>query len=108
MTTAAPRIASSAPRLRRRGRDLALLLCVGSLVLFALLAWLAVSQKSPTVDETTHVLGAWASYHLHDYRLDPENPPLWHYWAALPLGPLPADFDSGAWHVIPQTMSSRG
>ena len=27
--------------------------------------------------------------HLHrmDFRVNPEDPPLWHYWAALPNGP---------------------
>lgn len=57
------------------------------LALFATLAWVAVRSKSPTYDEPLHAVGAWLHLHHADFRVNPEDPPLWHYWAALPNGP---------------------
>ncbi len=66
---------------------LALAAIAALLVTFAALAFFAVSSKSPTYDEPLHALGAWQHLWLHDFRVNPEDPPLWHYWAALPNGP---------------------
>ncbi|MDQ3439541.1 MAG: hypothetical protein M3478_04240 [Planctomycetota bacterium] len=63
--------------------------CVGCALLlafFAFVAWRAVSSKSPTYDEPLHAVGAWLHLHERDFRVNPEDPPLWHYWAALPNG----------------------
>ncbi len=79
------------------------LLCAALLVMFACLAWFSARQKSPTFDEPYHSMAAWVQLWQHDFRLDPENPPLWRYWAALPDGPsaLSADFHSALWKDIP-------
>src|SRR4051812_32801643 len=65
----------------------AIAICAALLAIFAGLSWTAVRSKSPTYDEPLHALGAWQHLHLHDFRVNPEDPPLWHYWAALPNGP---------------------
>jgi hypothetical protein len=64
-----------------------LVVCALLLAVFATLAWVAVDAKSPTYDEPLHAVGAWLHLHRGDYRVNPEDPPLWHYWAALPNGP---------------------
>ena len=60
--------------------------CALLLAFFAFVAWRAVSSKSPTYDEPLHAVGAWLHLHERDFRVNPEDPPLWHYWAALPNG----------------------
>jgi 4-amino-4-deoxy-L-arabinose transferase-like glycosyltransferase len=54
-----------------------------TLLVFAALAWASVSSKSPTYDEPLHVIAGWLQVHEGDFRVDPEDPPLWKYWAAL-------------------------
>jgi hypothetical protein len=63
------------------------------LSMFALLAWSAVQTKSPTYDEPLHAVGAWLHLHYGDFRVNPEDPPIWHYWAALPNGPTALHVD---------------
>jgi hypothetical protein len=58
--------------------------CAGLLGLFAAVSWLAVREKSATYDEPLHAVSAWTLANRHDFRIDPEDPPLWQYWAALP------------------------
>ncbi|MEA2710151.1 MAG: hypothetical protein QOF78_2752, partial [Phycisphaerales bacterium] len=60
--------------------------CSLLLALFGAVAFAAARGKSATYDEPLHVLAAWEQWHRGDFRLDPENPPLWKYWAALPNG----------------------
>src|SRR5688572_28964421 len=71
----------------RGGAKVAIVACAGLLIVFALLAHFAVASKSPTYDEPLHAVGAWLHLHKGDFRVNPEDPPLWHYWAALPNGP---------------------
>src|ERR1700710_226157 len=80
--------------------------CAVQLVLFVLIAWFAVSTKSPTFDEVYHAPAAWTHLWQHDYRIDFENPPLWKYWAALPNGrdSLKVDFNSPTWRAEPEKM----
>ena len=70
----------------RRQATRAVVGCAALLAVFAFVAWLAVSSKSPTYDEPLHAVGAWLHLHERDFRVNPEDPPLWHYWAALPNG----------------------
>jgi hypothetical protein len=49
---------------------------------FVSLSWLAVNSKSPTYDEPLHALAGWLHLRHHDFRIDPEDPPLWKYLAA--------------------------
>src|SRR4051794_35474384 len=60
------------------------------------ISWLAAISKSPTYDEPMHTIAAWHELHRRDYRIDPEDPPLWKYWAALGSGS----------HVDPNTNST--
>ncbi|MGB7161043.1 MAG: hypothetical protein WBD40_23480 [Tepidisphaeraceae bacterium] len=71
----------------RRHRTRVIVVCAALLALFAVLAHFAVSAKGPTYDEPLHAVGAWLHLHKGDFRVNPEDPPLWHYWAALPNGP---------------------
>ncbi len=61
------------------------LICAGLLALFGALSYSAAWQKAATFDENVHVPAAWAHLHHGDFRVNPEHPPLWKYWAALPL-----------------------
>ena len=58
--------------------------CAVLLTLFATLAWLAASTKSATYDEVLHAPAAYSHLRHFDFRANPEHPPLWKYWAALP------------------------
>ena len=78
---------SRAPAAAPVNSRLALAMIAALLIAFAALAYFAVSSKAPTYDEPLHALGAWQHLWLHDFRVNPEDPPLWHYWAALPNGP---------------------
>jgi hypothetical protein len=70
---------------------------------FALLSRLAIADKSPTYDEPMHLAGAWVHRHLGDFRINMEDPPLWHYWAALPIGRDELRFDRAEpfWREMP-------
>ena len=52
-----------------------------------------------------HALAAWLWTHERDFRLDPEDPPLWGYWMAQPnrRDALRVDFADPTWQAIPQT-----
>jgi len=80
-----PTAPSASPRTRRQATR-AVVGCALLLAFFAFVAWRAVSSKSPTYDEPLHAVGAWLHLHERDFRVNPEDPPLWHYWAALPNG----------------------
>src|SRR5947209_7409066 len=85
----------------------ALAACAVWLALFAALAWLAVRGKSATFDEPLHATAAWAIRHQGDYRVDPANPCLWEYWAALPQPREALKFDDRdpLWKAMPQSMA---
>jgi hypothetical protein len=84
-------------------------LCALLIATYAVVAWSAVSTKSPTFDEPYHALSAWVQLHRRDYRIDNEDPPLWQYWASLPNGPgaLSADFDGPVWRSVPQQLLNQ-
>jgi len=59
-------------------------------------------QESATIDEPHHLLHGYAAWRLHDYRIDPEHPPLVWMWAALPLLSMPdvqLDTSSVSWRI---------
>ncbi len=58
--------------------------CAGLLAVFAALSWFAVETKCATFDEPLHAASAYVSTFDSEYRIDPEDPPLWKYWAMLP------------------------
>jgi hypothetical protein len=59
-------------------------ICGISLLTFCLLSWFAVLTKAPTIDEPLHAAGAYVHVLEHDYRVNPEDPPLWNYLAMAP------------------------
>src|SRR5205809_6918490 len=67
--------------------------CAWMLVVFAALSWKAAQTKSPGVDEPLDVLGAWVTRQLGDFRVNYEDPPLWHYWAAIGQSDVAADLN---------------
>ena len=58
-------------------------LCSAGLLLFAAMSYTAVRQKSATADEPLHALAAYVRTFYGDFRLNPDHPPLWGYWAML-------------------------
>jgi hypothetical protein len=70
---------------------LAMLVLAG---LHVVLAVTAARGKSPTFDEPLHALGAHLRWHFSDFRINPEDPPLWHYLAVIgtPSDGLTIDF----------------
>ncbi|CAN5645676.1 phospholipid carrier-dependent glycosyltransferase [soil metagenome] len=71
------------PPNRRAGR-IALVSCVALLASFYALGWFSVVTHSATIDEPLHASCAFLQTFHHDFRIDPEDPPLWKYWAMLP------------------------
>jgi hypothetical protein len=57
--------------------------CLLLLICFALTSAWAISGKSPTMDEPMHLGAAWIQTHWHDFRCNPEDPPLWKYYLGL-------------------------
>jgi 4-amino-4-deoxy-L-arabinose transferase-like glycosyltransferase len=78
--------------------------------IFGMLSWAAVSTKSATADEPLHVVGGWMATHYHDFRCNPEDPPLWKYWACIPCTTEQFPFDeaklahSPVWKQMPHNM----
>jgi hypothetical protein len=85
-----------------RTKVAALVVCSLLIALFAGTAWRASLSKSATTDEPAHLISSLAITHLHDFRLDGENPPLWKYWAALGDGkvPLNVSMSSPEWRSL--------
>lgn len=73
----------------------AILICVLALGLYALVAYSAARNSSVTFDETLHVASAYMVRHHGDFRLNPEDPPLFQRLAAtaLPAGSLTPDLE---------------
>jgi hypothetical protein len=65
-----------------------------------------VKGKNATYDEVLHVPAAWMQACYNDFRVNPEDPPLWHYWAALPhwFAPPIVDTSTASWHAMPEDI----
>lgn len=68
-----------------------------------IIAYASARTKSPTWDEPLHMFGTWAILNTNDFRIDPENPALWHRLQApfvrstdFTLAP-----DDPDWKIIP-------
>jgi 4-amino-4-deoxy-L-arabinose transferase-like glycosyltransferase len=70
--------------------------CAALLFTFAGLSWFAVRTKSPTMDEPLHAVGSYLHVFERDDRINPEDPPLWKYWAMAPhrRGSFPLDLSN--------------
>ena len=55
------------------------------------------------------MIGGWLQVHQRDFRVDPEDPPLWKYWAALPTGrdDVKADLKLPPGTPIPQATGAN-
>ncbi|MFQ5620946.1 MAG: ArnT family glycosyltransferase [Candidatus Nanoarchaeia archaeon] len=58
------------------------------LVIFAATAMSSMSQKGMTTDELTHITAGYSYVKTHDFRLNPEHPPLMKTLSGLFLLPL--------------------
>src|SRR5437764_1032256 len=63
----------------------AIILAVAALAAFTALAVGDLLTTSPTSDETAHLAAGYSYLVTHDYRINPEHPPLAKMFAALPL-----------------------
>ena len=66
-------------------RAAAAILAVAALAAFIALALGDLLTTSPTSDETAHLAAGYSYLVTHDYRVNPEHPPLAKMFAALPL-----------------------
>jgi 4-amino-4-deoxy-L-arabinose transferase-like glycosyltransferase len=77
----------------------AIIIAAAALVAFITLALGDLFTASPTSDETAHLVAGHSYLVAHDYRLNPEHPPLVKMFAALPLAGMrvwPAGFRDAA------------
>lgn len=81
-------------------------ICAAMLLAFAVLSYTAVTTKNSTYDETLHIPAGWMNLR-GDFRANPEHPPLWKYWSALPALFWPIDTSQAAqyWAGIPNNPS---
>lgn len=76
---------------------------VAAALLLALMAWLADSstaRKSPTFDETSHLVSGLSFWRTGDFRLDPESGAFPQLWVALPAwlgGAAAPEFSGRLW-----------
>jgi hypothetical protein len=70
------------PRTRKL---LALLACAGLLSAFLIQGWFFIRANSQTFDEAVHLAAGYSYLDRHDFRLNPEHPPLLKELAALPV-----------------------
>jgi len=70
-----------------------------ALLAFVIFALANIRTMAPTTDETTHLAAGLSYLSSHDYRLNPEHPPLLKMIGALPLM---------AMSVWPNTRSNEG
>src|SRR5881296_1847708 len=94
---------------RRIGGTATVAVCLLLLAGFAALSRSAARTKSPTFDEPLNTVGAWMILHEGDWRVHPDHPALWQYWAALPNGPgaLHPDRRPPVWDQMLQNFWSR-
>ena len=80
-------------------RAAAAVIAAAALIAFIALALGDLLTASPTSDETVHLVAGYSYLVMHDYRLNPEHPPLAKMFAALPLLAMrvwPAGFHDAA------------
>ena len=84
-----------------RSNRWAVFACAALLIAFALTSWTAARTKSPTFDEPMHGFAAYVIRHHLDFTANPEDPPLWQWWAALPTraGDVAVDFKMPAYKL---------
>jgi hypothetical protein len=85
-----------------RTRVLSLAACTLLLIAFAVIAWFSQQNKCATFDEPLHFMGAWVQTHYNDFRVNPEDPPLWKFYlaAGTDKSALQMDTHSGLWNMM--------
>ncbi len=83
-------------------KPIALATCAILLAVYAATAWEASLGKCATYDEPLHFVGGWIETHDHDFRIDPENPPLWKYYAiaGTRASDLTLENSGEFWHTL--------
>lgn len=76
--------------------------CAVLLAAFAITSWTAVLTKSAAVGEPAHAVAGWMHLVRGDFRVNPQDPPLWKFLAARPNArtPLPADQHPELWSRV--------
>jgi hypothetical protein len=83
-------------------------ICAALLAGFALNAHLAWKHTSATFDEPTHFIASILQCQEHDFRADPENPPLWRYFIGLFAKRVEIDRRSPLWDAMLQARAAEG
>jgi 4-amino-4-deoxy-L-arabinose transferase-like glycosyltransferase len=78
--------------------------CAALIVISAAIQYLAWRDKGATFDEPTHLLAAYVQTAEGDFRIDPENPPLWKYYVGLGMGKIQIDRANPLWD---ESLGSR-
>src|SRR5580698_11477824 len=60
---------------------LAVIVCALFLAAVAAISCCALLNKCAAFDEPLHFMGAWMQTHYDDFRCNPEDPPLWKFYA---------------------------
>src|SRR5262249_60657155 len=60
-----------------------LIICVALVIAFFIQGWGFIRANSQTHDEAVHLTAGYSYLVTHDFRLNPEHPPLLKEWAAL-------------------------
>jgi hypothetical protein len=66
-------------------KRLALLVCVALIFAFAAQGWAFIRANSQSHDEAVHLTAGYSYLATHEFRLNPEHPPLLKELAALPI-----------------------
>jgi 4-amino-4-deoxy-L-arabinose transferase-like glycosyltransferase len=80
---------------------IAAITCLLLIIAFAAISYSAALTKNATADEPLHAVSAFVTTFHHDFRINPEDPPLWKYWAMLPhrRDALKLNFDDPEWRA---------
>jgi hypothetical protein len=84
-------------------------ICSLLLLGFALVSWFAERTKCATCDEPLHSVAGFVITQDADYRLNPEDPPLWQRWANLaePSSILHVDESNWRFLIVPKFVEER-
>lgn len=98
-----------APPGRRRPVVLASVLVALLLAVYAVSAELAVRRTSVTYDEPLHLVAAYLIRHHGDFRMNPEDPPLFQRWLAmaLPRDALAPDLAAPEWDDVRLNLAAH-
>ncbi|HQY87358.1 MAG TPA: hypothetical protein PK402_01785 [Tepidisphaeraceae bacterium] len=89
----------------RRWLAIGLIVLLG--VIHSVISYTSLSTKSPTYDESLHAMGGYLVRFHNDFRIDPEDPALWHRIHALAAkrDEVAIHQDSMMWKTVPVTTS---